>query len=153
MRRSILPVLALALLLAPSLVEAQGRGAGMAGMLGQQNPIDLILTRADSLQLGLTAAEVTQLTQIRDELTATNAPHQTALQGILQGLAGGGAPDPSIMGQIQEHSQPIQAANQAALTRVRGMLSADKVAKIDALIAAQPGRGGRGGGRGAGGPG
>jgi hypothetical protein len=153
MKRLIMPALVLALVATPALAEAQGRGAGRGGMGGMmQNPVELILNRADSLELGLTAAEVTQLTTIRDELTAQNQPHQEAMQGLMATIQGGGGPpDPSVMAQMQEHMAPIQANNDAAVTRVRGILTAEQMVKIDAMLAA--GRGGRmgGGGRGPGG--
>jgi len=145
MKRLLSPLLALTLLATPFLAEAQGRGAGLGGMM--QNPITRILSSADSLELGLTAAEVTALTTIQDELTAQNQPHMAALQGLMQGLGGGGAPDPAALQQLQEHMAPMQANNQAAITRVRALLSEDKMVKIDALLAA-PGRGGRGAGGG-----
>lgn len=151
MNRMILPVLALALVALPALAEAQGRGAGFGGMMGQQNPVERILMSADSLELGLTEAEVTQLTTIRDELTDTNAPHLTAIQGLIQRLQGG---DTGAMQELQTHMQPVQAANQAALARVRELLSAEQMTKVDAMLAAgRGGRGGRGAGGGGGGPG
>lgn len=156
MNRLIMPTLVLALVAFPSLADAQGRGPGRGGMGGMmENPVALIITNADSLQLGLTAEEVTQLTAIRDELTAENQPHQAALQQLMAGIqGGGGAPDPSVMGQIQEHMGPIQQNNAAAVTRVRGLLSAEQMTKIDAMLAAgRGGRGGRGTGAAGGGPG
>jgi hypothetical protein len=149
MNRMMMPLLVLAMVAVPSLAEAQGRAGGRGGFGGAlQNPIGLILTQADSLDLGLTDAEVTQISTIRDELTAQNQPHIQAVQQLLQGLAGGGAPDPGILQEFQQHTAPLQANNQAAIGRVRGLLSADQMTKIDAMLAAQApaGRGGRGGG-------
>jgi hypothetical protein len=147
------PILTVVLLAGPTLAEAQGRGGGRGGMLGAlQNPVNLILARADSLQLGLNDAQVSQLTQIGGELGAQNQPHLAALAQVLQGLAGGGGGGAVALQQIQEHAAPIRTNNQAALTRVREVLSEEQMGKVDAMLAAMaPGRGaGRGGG---GGPG
>lgn len=151
MKRLLRTVLVLSLLaVAPQLQAQQGRG--MMGMLQQQNPISLILATADSLQLGLSEAEVTQMTEVRSELDAKNRPHQDAIQGLIGRLQGGGAPDPSLLDQLQQHMGPIQQANQQALTRVREMLNEEQVTKVNAMLAArQPRMGGPGGPGGGGG--
>jgi hypothetical protein len=145
MNRFIVPALALAVLAAPSLVEAQQRGGGRGlGALLQENPIQTVLERADSLQLGLTADQAASLQALSAELDEANAPHQEALQGLM----GGGAPD---MAAIMPHLQAIQEGNQGAIQGAReGILTAEQWGKVDpflqALQAAGRGRGGRRGG-------
>jgi len=119
MQRLLSTALVLSVLAITPQLHAQ-QGGGLMGMLQQQNPLSLILATADSLQLGLTDAEVAQITEIRSELEAQNRPHQDAIQGLIGRLQGGGTPDLSILDQFQQHIGPIQQANQRALTPVRG---------------------------------
>jgi hypothetical protein len=154
MTRITVPVLALVLLAAPALLQAQqraGGGGGGRGGLQQQNPIEAILVRRDSLQLGLSQDQVTRLTALRDELNTKNAPHQQAVTAALARVQGG---DQSAMAEIQTHQAPITEANNAAVQSARGILNAEQWTKVEGMLQtlqAGRGRGGAGGGGGGGG--
>ena len=144
MKRFVVPALALVLATAPSLAEAQGRGGRGFGM-GQPNPIQAILSAADSLQLNLTAEQRTRLGAIQTELDEENAPRMAQIQQAM----GGGAPD---MATLMPIMQEIQTANTAAIEDARGVLNADQLAKVNPFLETLGGRGrgGRGGARGGG---
>lgn len=141
MNRFMVPALALALVAAPTLLEAQGRGFGAA----LQNPIQAILNAADSLQLDLTAEQQSRLEQIRTDVDAENAQRLAQIQEAL----GGGAPDP---GTIMPIVQGIFRANQAAIETARLVLGPEQLAAVDLFLESLApagrgrGRGARGGG-------
>ncbi len=137
----LLPLLALA---PHAHAQGFGGGGGMAGMLNL-NPVDLVLQTADSLQLGLTEAEVEAITAIRDEVDERNRPHREAVQSTLSRLQGGGTPDFTLLEQLQLPMSEIQRQNDQALVRVREMLTAEQVTKIDAMLEARRPRMGGGG--------
>ncbi len=148
MKRFMVPALALALVVAPTLLEAQGRGGRGFGAV-QLNPIQAILNAADSLQLDFTAEQQSRLEQIRTDLDTENAPRLAQIQEAL----GGGAPDP---GTIMPIVQGIFQVNQAAIETARLVLDPEQLAAVnlflESLAPAGRGRGGRGRGARGGGP-
>jgi hypothetical protein len=90
MRRMIIPALALALAAAPAMLEAQtprpdrpGMQRGAMGMRGQvmADPAARVLAQREAL--GLTAAQVSQLEQIRAQTGARNQPLRQQLQSAM----------------------------------------------------------------------
>ena len=81
MNKFTLPALVLVLLTIPQIVDAQQRGRGGRQ---QQNPIEMILLQADSLELALTGDQTSQLTTMQGQLDEANAPAQQAMAALFE---------------------------------------------------------------------
>ncbi len=141
MNKFTLPALVLVLLTIPQIVDAQQRGRGGRQ---QQNPIEMILLQADSLELALTGDQTSQLTVMKGQLDEANAPAQQAMAALFEQAAGGF--DQSLREQIQPHRQAMRGNNEAALLTVRtDVLTEDQWMVVGPFLEAMQARGRRGG--------
>jgi hypothetical protein len=137
------PLLAMALFTLPGHADAQARGGGGRGGLGQQNQITAVIAAADSLQLNLTADQRTRLTALAAQVDQANAPRLAQIQAAI----GGGGGDVAALGEVV---QAMQAENTRAMETARTTIfTAAQLPAVNAFVETL-GRGGRGGRRGGG---
>jgi hypothetical protein len=145
MRKPLLAVLALAIA-GPAMAQSGGGMGGMGGM--RMPPPDHWMTMDSVSQaLTLTAAERTAIQAQYDSINLL-LKRGVAIRDSIRGSMGQGGDMRAAMGTARQLLQPLQDQEDALVKAIRGHLTADQAAKLDAAppprVLRQP-RGGMGG--------
>jgi hypothetical protein len=145
MKKSLM-VAAIALLILPSAVLAQGGGRRGGGMQ-PQNVAKLMLD--NRAELALTDDQVAKITVLAAKIDSLNAPIIADRQKLMESMGGGGGGGMSeeMRAKMMDLRTRSQKVTDDAQTELKTILTADQQPKAQEIIQrAQPQRGRRGGG-------